>query len=225
LIDARRKVDDLADADGWEGEFDRDVWQMRRLGFTGNQQLDFTAIPLSWLRDLVKRWLRWRLTVGLGLEAVRRGLRSLTRFALFCQRIGVTALAEVDRVVLERYLADLYAELAGRQRHGDQIGQLNSFLHAVRQHHWDDTLPATALIFSEDYPARVERVPRALAEQVMAQIEHPDNLARFTNPAYRLVTLILIRAGLRVTDALSVSRDCVVTDADGAPTCAISTTM
>jgi hypothetical protein len=181
LIDARRKVDDLADADGWEGEFDRNVWQMRRLGFTGNQQLDFTAIPLSWLRDLVKRWLRWRLTVGLGLEAVRRGLRSLTRFALFCQRIGVTALAEVDRVVLERYLADLYAELAGRQRHGDQIGQLNSFLHAVRQHHWDDTLSATALIFSEDYPARVERAPRALAEQVMA----PDRAPRQPRPVHQ----------------------------------------
>ena len=217
LIDARRKVSDLADGDGWEGEFDRDVWQLRRLGFPGNQQLDFTAIGQPWLRGLVKRWLRWRLGAGLGLEAARRGLRCLTRFAVFCERIGVGALADVDRVVLERYLADLHAELAGRQRHGDQIGQLNSFLHAVRQHHWDDTLPATALVFTEDYPARTERAPRALAEQVMAQIEHADNLARFTNPAYRLVTQILIRAGLRVTDALSVSRDCVVLDADGAP--------
>jgi hypothetical protein len=51
----------------------------------------------------------------------------------------------------------------------------------------------------------------------MAQIEDPANLARFTNPAYRLATLILIRAGLRVTDALSLPRDCLVTDADGAP--------
>jgi len=216
LIDARRKVSDLADGDGWEAEFDRDVWQMRRLGFPGNQQLDFTAIG-PWLRGLVKRWLRWRLSAGLGLEAARRGLRSLTRFALFCERIGVGALAEVDRVVLERYLADLHVELSGRQRHGDQIGQLNSFLHAVRQHHWDDTLPATALVFTEDYPARVERAPRALAEQVMAQIERPDNLARLANPAYRLVTQLLIRTGLRVTDALSVPRDCVVLDTDGAP--------
>ncbi|MGH3795411.1 MAG: hypothetical protein ACRDSP_11015 [Pseudonocardiaceae bacterium] len=51
----------------------------------------------------------------------------------------------------------------------------------------------------------------------MTQIEDPANLARFTNPAHRLVTLILIRAGLRVTDALSLPRDCLVTDADGAP--------
>jgi hypothetical protein len=73
LIDARRKVSDLGNGDGWEAEFDRDVWQMRRLGFDGNQRLDFTAIPQPWLRDLVKRWLRWRLGAGLGLEAARRG--------------------------------------------------------------------------------------------------------------------------------------------------------
>lgn len=51
----------------------------------------------------------------------------------------------------------------------------------------------------------------------MAQIEHPDNLARFTNPACRLATLILIRAGLRISDALRLSRDCLVLDQEGAP--------
>jgi integrase len=217
LVYAHRQVSDLADAGGWEAEFDRDVWQMRRLGFIGNQRLTFTPVPQPWLRDLVKRWLRWRLGTGLGLPVASRGLRALTRFAMFCDRIGVSALADIDRAVLERYLADLHAELAGSQRHGDHIGQLNMFLNAVRQHHWDDTLPATALVFTDDFPRRTERPPRALAEQVMAQIEDPANLARFTNPAYRLATLILIRAGLRVTDALSLPRDCVVTDADGAP--------
>jgi integrase len=217
LFYARRQVADLADAGGWEAEFGRDVWEMRRLGFEGNQRLTFTGIAQPWLRDLVKRWLRWRLGTGLGLPVASRGLLALTRFAVFCQRIGVTALAGIDRTVLERYLADLHAELAGRQRHGDHIGQLNSFLQAVRQHHWDDALPTTALMFSDDYPRRAERPPRALAEQVMAQIEDPANLARFANPAYRLVTLILIHAGLRVTDALNLPQDCLVTDADGAP--------
>ncbi|MGH3795410.1 MAG: MFS transporter [Pseudonocardiaceae bacterium] len=141
LIYARCQVEDLADAGGWEAEFDRDVWQMRRLGFTGNQWLTFTRIPRPWLRDLVKRWLRWRLGTGLGLPVASRGLLALTRFAVFCQRIDITALAGIDRSLIERYLADLHAELAGRQRHGDHIGQLNMFLHAIRQHHWDDSLP------------------------------------------------------------------------------------
>ena len=217
LIYARRRVEDLLDGGGWEVEYPRDVWQLRRLGHPGNQTLDFTGIPQRWLRDLVKRWLRWRLGTGLHLEVARRGLRTLTRFARFCDRVGVTCLAGVDRTLIEAYLADLHAELAGRQRHNDHIGGLNAFLHAVRQHRWDDTLPATALIFPDDYPKRADRPPRALAEQVMVQVEHQDNLDRWTNPAYRLVTLILIRAGLRVTDALRLEHDCVVTDPAGAP--------
>jgi integrase len=217
LIYARRKVDDLFTAGGWDAEFPRDVWQLRRLGYPGNQTLDFTVIPQPWLRDLVRRWLRWRMGTGLHLEVARRGLRSMARFARFCDRIGVTGLAAVDRTVIEAYLAGLHAELAGRQRHNDQIGQLNAFLHAARQHRWDDSLPATALIFPDDYPKRAERLPRALAEHVMAQVEHPDNLGRWASPAYRLVTLILIRAGLRVTDALRLEHDCVVADAAAAP--------
>ncbi|MDQ2852199.1 MAG: site-specific integrase, partial [Actinomycetota bacterium] len=217
LIYAWRKVADLADAEGWEAEFPRDVWQLRRLGFPGNQALNFAAIAQSWLRDPVKRWLRWRLGTGLGLEAARRGLRALTRFAMFCDRVGITALAGVERVVLERYLADLHSEMTGSQRIGVHIGQLNNFLQAVRQHGWDDTLPATALLFPDDHPKRSERPPRALSEQVMAQVELTSNLDRWDNPAHRLITLILIRCGLRVTDALRLTVDCIIRDAQDAP--------
>ena len=217
LIYARRKVEDLADAGGWEAEYPRDVWQLRRLGFPGQQTLTFQEIPQLWLRELVKRWVRWRFGTSLGLEAIRRGLRALTRFAGFCDRIGVSTLAEVKRVVLERYMADLQTGMTGAQRIGVHIGQLNNFLHAVRQHGWDDTLPTTALLFPDDHPKRAERPPRALTEQVMAQVEHPDNLDRWENPAHRLVTLILMGTGLRVTDALRLPHDCIVVDAEGAP--------
>lgn len=157
------------------------------------------------------------MSTGLGLEPIRRGLKALSRFASFCDQISVPDLAGLDRAVIEAYLADLHRELAGKQRHNDHIGQLNSFLHAVRQHHWDDTLSATALIFSDDYPKRTDRLPRALPEQVMAQVEHPNNLDLWDNRAYRLITVILIRTGLRVSDALRLEHDCIVTDAAGAP--------
>lgn len=218
LAYAHRKLADLAQGGaGWEAEFGRDVWLMRRLGRPGNEKLSFAGIPQLWLRDLAKRWVRWRLSAELNLETVRRGLRSLTRFGTFCARTGVASLADVDRALLERYLADLHAEWAGRQRHNDHIGQLNSFLHAIRQHRWDGTLPANALIFADDYPKRTALVPRVLAEHVMAQIEQPSNLDRWDNPAFRVVTLVLVRCGLRVTDALRLKADCVVTDAEGAP--------
>jgi integrase len=73
------------------------------------------------------------------------------------------------------------------------------------------------MFFTEDYPKRAQRLPRALAEHVMTQLERTDNLHRCDNPTYRLVTVILMRCGLRVTDALRLPADCVITDTDNAP--------
>ncbi|WP_411130292.1 tyrosine-type recombinase/integrase [Streptomyces sp. x-19] len=220
LVFARRAVEDLALGAGWDSEFPRDQWQLRRLGVTeANRVLHFEGIGQPQLRELAKRWARWRITCGLSYEAVRRGTTALVRFARFLREdAGIEVLAQLDRGVLERYLADLHTEYGGNaQRQGSHIGLLNLFFHAVRQHQWDTSLPTSALFFAEDYPKRTERLPRALAEHIMAQVEHPENLARFDDDAYQLVTLILIRCGLRVSDALKLSFDCVVTDADGAP--------
>jgi integrase len=211
-------VADLAEAGGWEAEYLRDVWQMRRLGFAGDRTLRFDPIEQPWLREPAKRWIRWRISSGLGLEAAARPLRVIGRFSGFLARTGVEEMTQLDRAVLERYLADLHAEMAGnQQRQGSHIGLLNAFFAAIRQHRWDTGLPAGAMFFTEDYPKRAERLPRALAEHVMAQLENPDNLDRWDNPAYQLVTVILMRCGLRVSDALRLPIDCVVTDADGAP--------
>ena len=69
-------------------------------------------------------------------------------------------------------------------------------------------------------------LPRALAEHVMAQLEDPANLDRWNDPARRLVTLILIRCGLRLGDALRQPPDCIVPSMTPTrpPTCATRTT-
>lgn len=82
LLYARRRIEDLAQPGGREGEYGRDVWHLRRLGFEGNTTLRFDPIPQPWLRGLVKRWVRSQLSTGLVLETVRRGLRSLIRLSV-----------------------------------------------------------------------------------------------------------------------------------------------
>ena len=119
--------------------------------------------------------------------------------------------------MLEAYLADLHAAMAGRPEHGAHVSIIGLFLTAVRQHGWAPDLPPDAMIFPGDQPPRLELLPRALAGHVMAQVEQPGNLDRQDNPAYRLVTLILIRCGLRVSDALKLPFDCTVTDDARAP--------
>ncbi|MGH3418439.1 MAG: tyrosine-type recombinase/integrase [Streptosporangiaceae bacterium] len=219
LLYAWRCVDDLAAGSGWETEYGRDAWRLRKLGFGGNAVLRFDPIPQPWLRELGKRWVRWRLSTGQTVGTARAGLRILTRFAVFlaAHRPAIGGLADVDRPVLERYLADLHAEWGGRCSHHAHIEQLNLFLRAIRQHRWDPSLPTTAVFYPEDGPQRGQMLPRALAEHVMTQVEDPANLDRWDNPAYRLITVILMRCGLRVSDATKLAFDCLACDADGAP--------
>ncbi|MGH3159535.1 MAG: tyrosine-type recombinase/integrase, partial [Streptosporangiaceae bacterium] len=218
LAYAHRKVTDLAEGAGWDNEYPRDTWRMRRLGIDSDcATLRFADISQPWLKDLAKRWARWRLGTGLEALTCYHGVRALTRLPGFLDAAGVTALSGITRDVLERYLADLAPEMAGKEAHHHHIGHIATFLRDIRRHQWDTSLPASAQIFPEDYPQQVKRIPRALAAHIMAQVEQPANLERQQNPAYRLITLILIRCGLRITDACKIPADCVVTDADGAP--------
>ena len=223
LVQARRAVEDLASGQGWDTEYGRDTWRLRALGLDAGDhpRLRFDRIPQPWLKDLAKRWLRWRLSTGLGPGQAYRSVAAITRFAVFLASpaAGAGSPAGIDRAVLELYLADLSATMAGKKEkeRGGHIGLLNAFFTAVRGFGWDDTLPASAVFFPEDYPRRPRRLPRYLAEHIMAQVEDPASLDRWDDPAYRLITVILIRCGLRISDALKLPRDCIALDADGAP--------
>ncbi len=220
LVYARRTVEALHAGRGWDVEYPRDAWRLRNLGVSeGPATVRFTQISQPWLKELAKRWIRWRLSSGTGAGSVTKGALAITRFSAFLASpaVNVTRLAQVDRELLERYLADLHSELAGRNVHAERIGQLNGFLHAIRRLGWDDSLPASAMFHYDDYPKRGQLLPRALAEHVMTQLEDPANLDQWNDPARRLITLILIRCGLRLGDALRLPFDCVVRDADQAP--------
>ncbi len=216
LVYAHRRVADFAAGSGWEAEYPREVWQLRRLGYPGNLTLNFTRIDQPWLRELAKRWTRQRLATGVGLEAVRRGLTPLTRLGGYLQQARIESPQQLTRVVLEAYLADLSAGVKTAQRRQVHIGQLRGFLETVRQRGWA-SLDPTAALFKDDNPPRPQRGPRAVAEQVMAQLETPTAIAAWPESAGALTTLILIRCGLRVGDATRLAYDCLITDASGAP--------
>ncbi|GAA4475389.1 hypothetical protein GCM10023094_12790 [Rhodococcus olei] len=207
--------------DPWEAEYEKDIWHVRRLGITASNRatISFERITRPWLRDLAKRWARWRLPAGLTAESAVWGTRAVASLDAFLDTSGGTAAgpADLDRALIERFLAYLHTHAAGPVSHRTQVGQFNLFLLTIRRHGWVTDLPATALIYTEDYPKKTTLAPRALSEHVMAQLEDPANLDRWPNRHHRLVTVILIRCGLRISDAVALSTDCIVRDKDGAP--------
>jgi site-specific recombinase XerD/ferredoxin len=213
------------DGTGWDVEYPREIWRLHKLNGLKHSaarpqariQLRFDRITQPWLKDLGKRWVRYRLTSGLSVATCEGDVQALTRFSQFLTAAAVDRLADVDRALLERYLAWLTNQPGGERAHEGQVGGLHTFLQAIRQHGWDPTLPTTAAFFTGDVPRRRQRITRHLAEHVMAQVEQPTNLDRWPHPEGRLVTMILMRCGLRVAAACTLPFDCLLHDGQGAP--------
>jgi integrase len=212
-------LEDLLCGSGWEVEFPRDVWELRRLGIEGRKRLRFDSIPQPWLRELAKRFARWRLSIGRSPIQTYIDVQAVTRLARFLESapVNLTSLAGLDRVMLERYLAELATDPRALHTRSRDISSLGAFLDAIRRHAWDPSLPASAAFYPDDFPKPEKRLPRGLAEHIMAQVEQPANLDRWHNPESRLLTVILMRCGLRIGDASKAAFDCVVNDGDGAP--------
>jgi integrase len=78
-------------------------------------------------------------------------------------------------------------------------------------------LPTNAAFYPDDFPKPDKRLPRGLAEHIMAQVEQPANLDRWNHPESRLLTVILMRCGLRLGDACRIGFDRIIRDSDAAP--------
>ncbi|MFG1711147.1 tyrosine-type recombinase/integrase [Nonomuraea sp. M3C6] len=217
LLDAIGYLRDLADGGGWDSEYPRDVWLLRRLGYPGRDAvLRFDRIDPLWLRALTKRWARWRLSTGTALATVVADVRAISRFAESFPSLhrGPQALT---RELIEAHLAHLAACFPNPKSRTGQIGSLAGLLRAARQHGWEPRLVAQADLYREDYPRLNAGAPRALPESVMAQLECEENLTRFPDPRGRLLVEILMGTGLRVGDGCKLPLDCLVYDGQGAP--------
>jgi integrase len=207
---------------GHEHEYAQDVWRLRRLGVTGvprGWRLDFREIEQGWLRAAVKQFLRWRHDTGHSPSGMHRDLTVLTLLGCaLTECAGVDAGPEhFDRVVINRLLTLLtergHQPNARRQR----LASVRRFLETARQHDWITGAPASAALYSEDFPKETKLAPRALPPSVMAQLESADNLAKLTDPRWRLLFPMLMETGLRINDALHLPQDCVIHDQQSAP--------
>ncbi|WP_240361739.1 tyrosine-type recombinase/integrase [Streptomyces sp. MBT27] len=227
LLFARDAVETLRDGAGWEVEYARDVWRLGKLNGLNRSasrprprsELRFDRLAQPWLRTLAKRWIRLRLSSGLNVSTVTGDMQALTRFSEFVTVVGpaVRGLSDVDRPLLERYLAWLTDLPGGLSSNESRVNGLHLFFQGIRQHGWDHSLPTGAAFYTGDCPRRRSRLARHLAEHIMTQVEQPANLDQWTDSSARLITLILVRCGLRVSDACTIRFDCLLHDGQRAP--------
>jgi len=144
---------------------------------------------------------------------------ALTRFSEFLATIapGVDTLADIDRPLLERYLAWIATQPTGSRHQRGRRHRPSHLLPGDPPARLGRRSARHGAVLTRRHPPAPAAAGPHLAEHVMAQVEAPANLDRWPNPDGRLVTLILIRCGLRASDACTLAFDCLLHDGQGAP--------
>lgn len=211
---AARYLGDLVDPPGWDSEYPRNVWQLRRLGYPHvNRVIRFDRIGQQWLRELAKRYVKYRLSVGLSPVHVTRDLAAIDSLAAALPGDNPSP-SSLTRAALEHWIALQTQSKPATKKIAGDMSSVATFLRVVRRFDWEPALPRNADIFREDFPKQPQYAARYLPDMVMAQVEQPANLARFTDDECRLATLIMIRAGIRVGGVVRLELHCLAYDGD-----------
>ncbi len=205
--------------------FSADVWLIEALGipefaYQPSRTISFAEIEPAWLREMVKRWARWRLRADTMSPASMAGMAyGFKRFSDFLRERGelLAAPERLTRELLEDYRAHVRALSCSASYKHSLISGIKVLLDEVRANGWEPRLPMTAAYYKGEVPVQRKSLPRAVDEHVMKQIEDPANIARLPDLTTRNVVRLLIRTGLRTVDATRLPFDPVVLDAAGAP--------
>ena len=213
---------DLIEGVDADAEFARDLWRAKTLGIAtikGTHQIRFDNITQPWLREPVKRWARFRLAGGKKFSSVDidvRAVRWLSRF-LTEQHPDIGGAAGLTRQVIEHFLSWFAAAGLAGHTSNTLLQSVRGFLDTCRRYGWMPGLPTTTAIYIDELPRRPQPLPRFVPEFVMAQIEHPDHLARLPDDETRHLLLVIIETGLRASDACALPFNPIIEDSVGWP--------
>jgi hypothetical protein len=209
-----------------EGEvWDWDTWPTDRVDPDGRythqktRRIYFADIQPEWLRELAKRWARWRITTATkspGSVAVSTSSpRTFTAWLADRDALPTTP-AQITRALLEDYRAHVHTLPASPARRSGHLTALKVFLDGVRLHEWAPGLPANATYYRGEIPNVRNSLPRFVDEFVMGQLEREETLDRLPDLTTRTAVVILIKTGLRSVDCPRLPFDPVTTDEAGA---------
>jgi integrase len=202
-----------------------DRWRVARLPLGSDylhdraKMVNFAVIERVWLRQLLKRWARYRLQSETRAPAgIRHALWAFRELERFCELRGIelAAAGELSRAMLEDFLDHVASLPLAKNTKLHLLRDVKVVLDDIDRHGWA-CLQRDARYFHDELPAHGESLPRFIDETVMSQLESDQALARLPDEATTTAVIVLIETGLRSQDALLLTADPVVLLPDGSP--------
>lgn len=210
----RRVDEDLADV---FDESDRRVPLGRRRGGSTRYSTG-QSIEQPWLRELVARWRRYRLSVGVSAQHVGQVESSLVRFADWCRldHPEVRGPRNITRHVLLDWLAhvnQLVNPGTGSQYsavHRRLLAGAVGNLAEVSRVAFDLPVPANAKYLQGEMPRVSPAAPRFIEPRIMEVLRTEANLRMIEDDQHRLIIRIMMGTGIRCGHVCALAYDALV---------------
>lgn len=211
---ARDAYDELS---GRRGLSDRDMWDLRKLGYSNGpftRHLDFARIPQAWLRQATKQCVQYQMSRVTGGQ-LGSYVRALVRLACWLDEHHTPPRApgDVTRPLLEQFVICMRSAHSSRQAM-DTLLYVKAFLEDAERFEWGTF---AGRLYDSDIPRRPELAPRAIEEFVMSQLEMPEVLAKIENPDIRAAIELLMLVGMRISECCRLPFQPLSYDHAGAP--------
>jgi len=197
-------------------EYDKDIWDVRKLGLPfnaskSNYKVNFTRIEQPWLRQLTKRFMRYWVTVHSTSDC--RG--KVLAVALFSQFLTLHhpsfEPSLLDRPLIVEFLAHLSPTNRAAKTKKDYLISLRTFFECCAREGWA-AFPEKRLIYDEDLPPTREVHPRFIPQEVLDQLnQHLEKLP----PQVMRMLLLIEECGMRIGELCKLAVHCLTQDASG----------
>ena len=182
-------------------EFDKDIWDSRKLGAdirpSDRNTINFRAISQPWLRGAAKQYIKYAFaTLSWGICIEKK--KALMRFSLFLIQSHPGYLAsDIDRPLIIEFLSYLVAKKLREKTRLTNIVYLNDFFTLCARNGWAD-IGDKVLIYKEDYPRLKKPAPRYIPQEVLEQIN--QHIETLPEPVMRMI-LVIQESGMRIGGA------------------------
>jgi integrase len=197
-------------------EYDKDVWNLRRLGIAGRASatvnyLTFTRITQLWLKEAIKRYCRYTLARG-AASSCREWINVSSQFSEYlAESHPDMSGAEMRREVLLGFAPFLERVGYSLNRRYSTLIHLRTILEHCGREGWGG-LPDRVLLYKQDLPARTAAIPRFIPDEVVRALnEHLDDLPE----DQQRMLLVIQEVGMRGGELCEAPFDGLLRDNEG----------
>ena len=198
-------------------EYEKDIWDMRKLGFTdkyvnSSRQhiLNFTLLKNSWFYNPTQRFIKYKMPLVSSSTCYSKLLAIKTFYEFIIKNYPNIKPDDINRQTILDYLGYLNTLEITRGYYHKLIADLKDFLEICYRENCV-SITGNQLIYDfylHKYKSNYK--PDYIPEEVIKQIN--QSLHEIKNPVYRRFFTILINCGMRISELCNIRYDCIQQD-------------